>query len=399
MTAPAAPLRLAVAGLGRAFTLMLPTFLHDPRVRLVAASDPRPEAREQFTRSFGAPAFERVEPMVEQAGVECVYVATPHALHEHHVQLAVAAGRHVLVEKPMALSVEACDRMIAAGEAAGVRVVVGHSHSFDTPYRFAREALRRGDFGPVRLVHAVQCTDFLYRPRRPEELDTALGGGVVFSQAAHQVDIVRLLVSRPALAVHAFTGAWDPQRPTEGAYGAHLHFEGGAVAALLYSGYGHYDSDEEQGWIGELGRPKAGPGAARALHVAAAARSGAEEEAEAAAEAQQKHRRTFGGPDWTPPPAAAAPAHQHFGPVTVFCEGADLRLRPDRIDVYRAGVHTALPLPPVGVPRVEVIDELWAAVREGVAPPHDGRWARETLRVCLAMLESARRRQVVRLGG
>ena len=79
----------------------------------------------------------------------------------------------------------------------------------------------------------------------------------MFNQAAHQVDIVRLLAGGRVTSVRAVTGAWDATRPTEGAYAALLTFENGAFASLTYSGYGDFDSDEFQGWIGEMGQTKA----------------------------------------------------------------------------------------------------------------------------------------------
>src|SRR5438045_1377686 len=98
------------------------------------------------------------------------------------------------------------------------------------------------------MIHASYYTDFLYRPRRPEELDTARGGGVVFSQGAHQLDIVRLLGGGRVRSLRARTGAWDPKRATEGAYTAILDFDNGAFASITYSGYAHFDSDELSGW-------------------------------------------------------------------------------------------------------------------------------------------------------
>ena len=102
----------------------------------------------------------------------------------------------------------------------------------------------------------MNFTDFLYRPRRPEELDSARGGGAVYNQAAHHVDIVRLLAGGRARSVRAQTASWDPARPTEGAYSALLTFEDGAFATLTYSGYAHFDTDEFTGWIGEGGARK-----------------------------------------------------------------------------------------------------------------------------------------------
>ena len=250
-------MRFGVVGLGRAFTLMLPTFLAEQRVALVAACDPREAARARFTADFGAPAYADVEQLVHDPDVEVVYVASPHQFHAAHVELAAAAGKHVLVEKPMALSREECDRMIRACDAAGVCLVVGHCHSFDTPYLHARGLIESGRYGDVRMIQALNYTDFLYRPRRPEELRTQDGGGVVFSQAAHQVDVVRLLAGSAVSRVRSVLGRWDPQRPTEGAYSALLWFESGAFANLCYSGYGHFDSDEWCSGIGEMGQIKA----------------------------------------------------------------------------------------------------------------------------------------------
>jgi phthalate 4,5-cis-dihydrodiol dehydrogenase len=225
-------LRIGVAGLGRAFSLMLPTFLRDPRVQLVAACDPREEARRQFAADFGAKTYSDVAELADDPDVEIVYVASPHQFHARHTELAAAKGRHVLVEKPMALDAADCERMIAACAAANVHLIVGHCHSFDTPYLRTRDLIREGGFGAVKMIQAINYTDYLYRPRRPEELQTAEGGGAVFSQAAHQVDIVRMLAGSRAVRLSASVGRWDPSRPTEGAYSALIWFESGAYATL-----------------------------------------------------------------------------------------------------------------------------------------------------------------------
>ena len=96
--------------------------------------------------------------------------------------------------------------MIAATRRAGVRMVIGHSHSFDAPIRRTRELIASGAVGSLRMISALNYTDFLYRPRRPEELRTESGGGVIFNQAPHQVDIVRLLGGGLVRSVCAVTG-------------------------------------------------------------------------------------------------------------------------------------------------------------------------------------------------
>ena len=360
--------------------MMLPTFAGHPRTRIVAAADPRAEARAQFARDFGGATYGTVAELCADPVVDAVYLGTPHQFHAEHVVAAAAHRKHILVEKPMALTLSECATMIDAARAAGVQLIVGHSHSFDAPYQRARELIESGAYGRAHMITALNYTDFLYRPRRPEELDTARGGGAVFGQAAHQVDVVRLLAGGRVRTVRAMTGAWDAARPTEGAYSALLAFADGAFASLTYSGYAHFDSDEFCGWIGETGqrRDPARYGTARALTGRGLSRED---------EAALKAGRGYGSVKET----AIAPAgHNHFGLVIVSCERADLRPVPNGVVVYADEAERFEAVAPPTVPRAEVLDELCDAVA-GVRPPlHTGQWGRATLEVCLAMLTSAR---------
>jgi phthalate 4,5-cis-dihydrodiol dehydrogenase len=371
-------LRLGVAGLGRAFTLMLPTLAGDARIALVAAADTRNEARARFAADYSAKAYDTVEALCADPNVEAVYIATPHQDHAQHAALAAKYGKHMLIEKPIALTISQCASIIEAARLGGVHVVVGHSHSFDAPVLRLRALVANGEFGAARMINAINYTDYVYRPRRPEELDTAQGGGAIFSQAAHQVDIVRLLGGGLVTGVRAATGAWDATRPTEGAYAALLTFANGAFASLSYNGYGHFDSDEFQGWIGEGGLPKTpypGPMRVRFKTVKE--------------ETAFKNARNYGGPDFKPI-VSQAPAHHHFGTVVVSCEHADLRAMPNGVMIYQNGTARLDALSPPSVPRAEVIDELYSAAVEGKAPLHNGDWAMATLEVMLEILRSSR---------
>jgi len=374
-------LRIGVAGLGRAFTLMLPALSRDPRVELVAAADPRPEARSKFKADFQAKSFASAEELCKDPAIDVVYIATPHQFHAGQACLAASHGKHLLVEKPMALSLEDCRSMIDAAREANVALVIGHSHSFDRPILQARKIIEQGLVGKVRIITAFNFTDFLYRPRRREELATELGGGVVFNQAAHHVDMVRLLGGGEVRSVRAATGAWDRSRPTEGAYCAFLIFRNGAFASMVYSGYAHFDSDEFSGWIGESGQRKdpAQYGLARQL-----LRSTRDELA-------LKYGRSELKKD------AGPVMDQHFGTLIISCDKADLRPLPSGVMIYGDAEQRLDPLPPPEVPRAEVIDELYGAIVEGRAPLHSGEWALATMEVCLAILRSAREQKEVAL--
>ena len=374
-------IHLGVAGLGRAFSLMAPTLASDSRVRLVAAADPRPEALEQFETDFHGRGYASVEELVADPAVQAIYVATPHQFHAAHAALAAKAGKHILVEKPMALTLDECRAMTAAARKYGVHLVVGHSHSFDAPIALTKKLIQGGAYGRLRMITAMMFTDFLYRPRRPEELDTSKGGGAVYNQAAHHVDIVRLLGGN-VKSVRAGTGNWDPARPTEGAYSAFLSLQD-AFATITYSGYAHFDSDEFTGWISEGGGRKDPDNYGAARRVLKGD------------EMQVKNARNYGGAQFAKP--AANLFHQHFGVIIASCERADLRPLPDGVFVYSDSEKRLEPLPAPKVQRAEVIDELHAALVDGKPPLHDGEWGTATMEVCLAMLRSAKEGREVAL--
>ncbi len=206
----------------------------------------------------------------------------------------------------------------------------------------------------------------------------------MFNQAAHQVDVVRLLAGARATSVRASTGAWDAARPTEGAYSCLLNFEDGAFATLVYSGYAHFDSDEFMGWIGEAGRRKD-----------PAAYGGARKALASADEQSLKIARSYGVR--ASAGRAKAGFHQHFGPVIVSCDRADLRPLPDRVEICDDAGRRSVALAAPDIERVEVIDELYAAVAEGKPPLHDGAWAAATLEICLAILRSGRESKEIQL--
>lgn len=371
-------MKLGVAGLGRAFVLMLPSFRADPRVRLVAAAAPRAESRDAFEAEFGGRSYPEVAALCADPEVEAVYVATPHQMHADHVTAAARAGKHVLVDKPLAVGLGDGARMVAAARDAGVHLIVGPSHSFDGPVQLARQIIQSGEFGGLRMLQALNYTEFLYRPRRAEELRTEEGGGVMFSQAVHQIDMVRLLAGGEARRVMAMTGNWDAERATEGAYSALVGFASGAFATLTYSGYAHFESDQWMGDVDELGRDKPPDGYGSARRALASAPLGDE--------AALKAARTYRAGVETPEPMH----HEHFGPVIVLCDRADLRLTPDGVEVYGDTERQFRAAPFGDIPRRGVLDALVAAVRDDRRPVQTGEWGLASLELCHAILEAAK---------
>src|SRR5579862_8351599 len=104
-------LKFGVVGLGRAATSFLPSLAAHPGVRIIAGTAPRAEAREAFAREFDADGYGSIEALCENPEVDALYIATPHQFHRQNVMVAAEHGKHIIVEKPMALTIEDCEAM------------------------------------------------------------------------------------------------------------------------------------------------------------------------------------------------------------------------------------------------------------------------------------------------
>jgi phthalate 4,5-cis-dihydrodiol dehydrogenase len=357
-----------------------------PGVKLCAAADPHAAPRQAFARDFNARAYADIKELCDDPAVEMVYIATPHQFHAAHAALAAAAGKHIILEKPMALTLTDCDAIIAAVERAKVHLVVGHTHAFDPAIRAMARIVASGELGPLGMIATWNYTNFLYRPRRPEELDTARGGGILFNQVPHQIDTVRLIGGGRLRSVRAQATALDPARPTEGSAIAFLEFENGAAASLVYGGYDFFDSDELHFWVGERGadKPSDKQGAARRALAARAA-----DETRLRVE-----RFAYGGED------APSPNHQpHFGLTIVTCAHGEMRASADGLFIYDVNGKREIALPrSAAMPgRSEVLDDMVAAIRSGKPPLQGGRWGKANVEAMLAIQQSARERREVML--
>jgi phthalate 4,5-cis-dihydrodiol dehydrogenase len=371
--ATTAPLRIGIAGLGAAGRAFLPPIAAHPGMELAAIADPAAQVRANAAAELGVAAYASVEELVADDTLDAIYIATPTDLHPQHVALACAAGKHVLVEKPMATSVAQALAMVEAAERAGVQLLVGHSHSYDLPIQRMRELIAGGSLGRVRMVNTWCYTDWIYRPRRPDELDDARGGGVTFRQGAHQFDILRLLCGGVATNVRARTFDWDPERRATGAHVAYLEFADGAAATAVYNGYGNFSSIDLCADIGEWGFPQ--PAASRPRPVA----PGTTPEAELRAK-QERAKTAI---------PTGAPYQPFFGLTVVSCERGDIRQSPTGLLVYTRDGCQEIALPTDRSPRDLVVAE-WHDAITGAAPAlHDGRWGLANLELCAAAIASS----------
>jgi phthalate 4,5-cis-dihydrodiol dehydrogenase len=374
-SASAFPLvRIGIAGFGTAGRSFVPAIRSHPGFELAAFAEPEPHIRGEIASELGAAPYASLVDMLAHPGLDAVYIATPTVLHEEHVLQALQAGMHVLVEKPMAVNVAHALSMVNAAKDSGRVFVVGHSHGYDLPVQEMRRLIAGGSLGRVRMVNTSCYTDWMLRPRRSDELDVSMGGGVTYRQGAHQFDIIRLLCGGAAKSVRARTFDWNPAKPGLGAHMVFIDFVDGAAACAVYNGYGAFSSADLCFNITESGfeqpsqygpRPTAPPGASP----------------EEVIRAKQERAKKA---NWS-----KAPFQPVFGLTLVSCERGEIRQSAKGLLVYTEEGMTEITLPTDLSPRDLVLRELHDAIAAKVPALHDAAWGLANLEVCDAAIESS----------
>ncbi len=294
-------------------------------------------------------------------------------------------GKHIILEKPMALTLADCDTIIAAVERHKVHLVVGHTHAFDPNVRLMRDIIARGELGKLGLINSFNYTNFLYRPRRP--------------RGARYVEGRR----------HPVQSGAAPDRHRAAARRRHRQERPGAserarsIAADRRKLRGA--SAIRQRRRGFAGLQRLRPLRFRRM----ALRSQRARRAQIRSRMALRAARLPARPDETKArtetfaygnTASALPPHQpHFGITIVTCSEGDMRASADGVTIYgRDGVRkSSIPRGTSMPGRREVLDDLATAIRTNRKPVHDGRWGKATVEVALAILRSSRQNMDVPL--
>ena len=370
------PMRLAIVGFGAAAQAFVPAIQANPAFELAAIVESNPEV--QLTAmTLGVPVFSQLHELKQVPHLVGVYIATPTPCHETQTIDSLRLGWHVLVEKPMASNAEEALRMVLASKQFGKSLTVGHSHSFDAPIQAMKQIIESGELGTVQMVNTWCYTDWVYRPRRAEELDPALGGGATFRQGAHQIDILRALCGKQVDTVKAKVFNLDPQRQTMGAHAIYLDFANGPAATAIYNGYAGLSSMDWTRNVSEWGIFQ--PPDFRTWH-----RRNTQPVTPAQELAAKQERAKSAIPN-------ATPLQPHFGFTVVSCTLGDMQQTPEGLVLATAEGQREIRLSTAQSPRDLVLQELAQTWRGQGTAWHDGQWGYENLRICEAAIQSAKR--------
>ncbi len=224
-------LRLALIGCGKVTERFhVPAALACSAVRLEALVDPelrRAEALAAMTD--GAAALPGVEGLAGR--IDAAVVAAPHHLHAELTCALLDQGIHVLVEKPMALDVASCDRMIAAAERHGATLAVGLVRRWYDASRWVKAAIEAGDLGPVLAVDAREGVVFSWQVVSDATFRRAMGGGVLADIGVHVLDLLAWWLGEPGVVAYRD----DAMGGVEAECEIELAFPGGARGVVELS--------------------------------------------------------------------------------------------------------------------------------------------------------------------
>lgn len=182
----------------------------------------------------GAACYPSARSLLEAPDVDAVIISTPPQSHETLAVSAMQAGKHVLVEKPMAASPEACRRMIEAAEANRRTLTVGFNHRYFEALKFVRDAVRSGSLGKISHVKAFTGHTGLSEFKAPWMYDPAImGGGALTDNGVHVLDLCRYVMGSDPREVfgHATDHVWGLGAAEDNAF-ALLRSDDGVVASV-----------------------------------------------------------------------------------------------------------------------------------------------------------------------
>ena len=201
--------------------------------RLVAVCDSDLARADAIAAKFKVSAYADLNEMLARDDIDAVAVLTPSGMHPQHAIACARAGKHVVVEKPMALRLQDADDMIRACDEAGVKLFVVKQNRFNVPIVKAREALDAGRFGKLVLgtVRVRWCRDQAYYNQDAWRGTWAQDGGVLTNQASHHIDMLEWFFG-DVVSVHARSTTALVKIETEDTAVATLKFRNGALGIV-----------------------------------------------------------------------------------------------------------------------------------------------------------------------
>lgn len=241
--------RFGIIGCGMIAQFHAKSIAEIPGAELVAAFDAVPAGADRFAQAHGVKAYYDLDAMLASPDLDAVCICTPSGLHTAQAIAAMKAGKHVVCEKPMSLTLEEADALVAAEKETGMKVCIISQYRFAESTQEVKRAIDAGAFG--KITHASLSMRY-YRAnsyyesgawRGTRAMD---GGGALMNQGIHGVDVFRYLLG-PVKTINGLARTLTREKngqplEVEDAAAAVLEFENGALGIIegsttCYPGY------------------------------------------------------------------------------------------------------------------------------------------------------------------
>ncbi len=230
---------VAVIGYGRVGGAHIRAAQQTRGAQLVGLAEVSASRREEAAKQFDCLIVEDYHDLLRRSDVDIVVIALPHWLHERVAIEAAQAGKHLLIEKPLAMEPEECDRINAAVEAAGTTLMVAHSQHYNPFNQTAHQLIEEGVIGDIvfQTVNWYKPLGLASRP--PWGIDRSKGGGMLQMNGAHMIDVCRWFGNSPILSVSGHVGneVFGDRIKADDSFAGIIRFRNGRVATIAHVAY------------------------------------------------------------------------------------------------------------------------------------------------------------------
>ncbi len=226
-------IRLGVLGAGIIAKSFMEAAPNVPGLDVAVICDIVEDAARALAEPHKIPTTTDFRAVLADETIAAVYIALPHHLHEGATVAAAKAGKHILLEKPMANSLEEADRMLAAQKRAGVKLMIGFTHRFHSELETAKRLIDAGELGQLTLAVDLMTTGGVIPGwfwQKPEA-----GGGVLHVNGAHSFDRLRWLMGSEIVEVFAYAQTYDSRKTVEDSAVVALRFANGAMGMTAHN--------------------------------------------------------------------------------------------------------------------------------------------------------------------
>ena len=233
-------LKIAIVGTGIIAKSHTAAIEQLEKVTLTAVCDINEEKAKAYSEEFGVPYVLDYKELPEKADFDAVILNLPHGLHCEATEFFLNAGKHVLVEKPMANTVEECERMLACAKKNNKKLAIAHIQRFNANVKKVKEIYESGELGRLCMYTESRCENY-FNDNRPKWFLTKKlsGGGIAMNFAAHSFDkLLSVMDGAKITSVNASCGNYTTDYDVEGHAQILAQFDNGVSASITLNGYG-----------------------------------------------------------------------------------------------------------------------------------------------------------------